>query len=497
MTTATKESPTPAKPDTKAAAFPPQTPAKILKQGLVAIDKIIIGGNIRKKFNPVKLAELTESVRHHGVDTPILLRPADKEGFYFLVAGARRIKACLAVGLKEIPAIVKDLTEQQANESQAIENIQREDLDPIDEARGFKVLLAAGKYTVEQLAQRIDKSLPYVYRSIKLLELADDLLEMIEEGKLTPAHGAQLLRIPAADRVKALQDWHEDFGVMDEYATAKTLTEWVDEQIGQDLSGAKFPKDKPYAGQVACAACPNNSGNQGVLFDGAVKGRCTFKACFDAKVVQHKKDFVEKITLKYISSAKFVEYAKGGTLYPGNRRTGGWIVRGPLEKEPKVPFGILIDSSDKLHYATMEVAAAESSGGSSKAQQYDWEKDNFIRAAVRTALYAAEAREAVKIKASRKIYEEAAFSLLNDDSDRAERFAEALGVKKIQVSKLTDDQIAAAIVYSTRQPGWHPKKKELEAEAKKKALVDWKAKVEAAKAELIKKNNAAAEAKKK
>lgn len=496
MTTATKDSPTPAKTDTKAAAFPPQTPAKILKQGSIAIDKIIIGGNIRKKFNPVKLAELTESVRHHGVDTPILLRPADKDGSYHLVAGARRIKASLAVGLKEIPAIVKEMTEQQAKESQAIENIQREELDPVDEARGFKVLLDAGKYTVEQLAQRIDKSLPYVYRSIKLLELPKEIIEEIEEGKLTPAHGAQLLRVPANEAAEVLKEWDEMYGE-EEYQTAKNLQEYIDDRIGQDLSGAKFPKDKPYAGQVACAACPNNSGNQGVLFDGAVKGTCTFKACFDSKIVQHKKDFIEKVTLKHLS-AKFVEYAKGGYVYSGNRRAGGWIARGPLEKEPKVPYGILIDQSEKLHYATMEKETSEeSSGGSSRPQQYDWEKDNFVRAAMRTALYVAEAREAVKIKASRKIYEEAAFSLLNNDADHAERFAEALGVKKIQISKMTDDQLAAAIVYVSRQAGWHPKKKEIEAEAKKKALADWKAKVDAAKAEAIKKNNAAAEAKKK
>jgi len=495
MTTATKDTPTTAKPDTKAVAFPPQAPAKILYQGYVAIEKIIIGGNIRKKFNPVKLAELTESVRHHGVDTPILLRPADKAGFYFLVAGARRIKASIAVGLKEIPAIVKDLTEQQARESQAIENIQREDLDPIDEARGFKILIDLGKYTVEQLAQRIDKSLPYVYRSIKLLELPKEIIEAIEEGKLTPAHGAQLLRVPDADRAKVLKEWNEMHGEPEEYQTAKDLTEWIDDRIGQDLSGAKFPKDKPYAGQVACAACPSNSGNQNVLFDGAVKGTCTFKACFDTKIVQHKKDLVEKVTLKYLS-AKFVEFTKGGYVYPGNRRAGGWLARGPLEKEPKVPYGILIDSSEKLHYATMEKETAEeSSGGSSRPQQYDWEKDNFVRAAVRDALYAAEAREAVKLKGSRKLYEEAAFSLLNNNG--GDRFAEALGVKKIQINKLTDDQLAAAIVYCTRESGWHPKKKEIEAEAKKKALADYKAKVDAAKAEAIKKNNAAAEAKKK
>lgn len=463
-----------------APSVTPQSEAKLLFQGQVPIASIKVVSNIRKAFNEAAGKELAENIKALGIISPLVVRPGAGKDQYILVAGERRLRAARQAGLAQVPVRVLELDEQRALEYQAAENIHRKDLTPIEEARTFKALLDARRFTVEQLAELVDKSMPYVYRAVRLLELSAAVIEKIEAGDWTPAHGHQLLRLPEADREKVLKEWSNDFGYEEGRDKAKDLQEFIDDELGSDLTGAKFPKDKPYAGALACTACPNNSGNQGTLFDGAKKGTCTLKPCFEKKVDQHKADFLEKTKAKY-PGAEFVEYAKGGYVYPGNRRNGGWIARGVLEKEPKIAYGILVDSSFKLHYATEEKSSGKSSSSSrSGVAPHDWERDNFINDAAITAVYKAEAKEALKTKASRKVYEEVALNILRNHG--AAHFAEALGVEKVIVSKLTDDQIAAAMILGTRNFGWHPKKKEIQAEAKKQAAMDWKAKKDEKKA---------------
>jgi ParB/RepB/Spo0J family partition protein len=468
MTTAVHQKP-PAK-----AAEAPKTPA-VLYQGFVPVANIDIVSNVRKKYDPAKMQELTESVRDHGVNTPIELRPGKEKGRYEIVAGHRRFKAAQAVGLTQIPAIVKDTTPEEAAVHQVIENIQREDLTPIEEARGFHLLTQPSKdkpakYTVEQLAQLVDKSTAYVYRAMALLELPAKTIAEIEDGTLTPAHGHQLLRVPADKREEWTRELLED-GYDGRIDSATELREKVENELGRDLAGGRFPKDKPYAGAVACSSCPNNSGNQGMLFDGAEKGTCLLKSCFETKTDQHKADFLEKTKTAH-AGAKFVEWSRG-YVSEGIRRTGGWIVRGPLDKT-KLPksYGIMIDGDFKLWVCIEEKSTASRSSSSSGGT--DWEKHHFVHNAGTEAVRAAEAVESLKIKYSRKTFEEVALQMAQDNNHLFGYFAKAIGAEgKVKVSELKDDQLAALIVCLTRPFGWHPKKKQIEEEAKKKAAKEY------------------------
>lgn len=272
-------------------------PYKVLQEGYVDLKEIAVVQNCRKTFNAAAMKELADNIKKVGVLQPILLRK-NGEG-YVLVAGERRLRAAKDAGLQEIPARVLDVTQDQAAEIQALENLHREDLGPIEEARAFKLLLDQGKYTVEALAQRVDKSKVYVYRAIALLELPKEILEKIENGIITAAHGHQILRVPAPMRKDVLDAMRGTVKKEGRECTAISLRDFIDSQIGGDLKRATWPKDVPYGGQRPCKDCPSNSVNQGDLFDGASDGRCTNKQCYGSKMAAADREGAADFQKKY------------------------------------------------------------------------------------------------------------------------------------------------------------------------------------------------------
>lgn len=386
---------------TIAPAVLPSAPAKVLFQGFVPLDKIDVVSNIRKTFNEAALAELAASVKERGVDQPILLRPAEASGRYVLVDGERRFRAAKTGALKEIPAIVKELTAEGALLAQAISFLQRDDLGPIEEARGFELLTRGGKsgpakYTVDEIAARLGKSVSRVYRALALLELPKDALAAIEGGKLTPAHGHQILRVPPFKR----QDLTDDVLGRGFVMTASELRVHVEAQLGSDLTAARFPKDREYAGMSACTTCPSNSGNHGTLFDGAQKGTCLNGQCFASKTKQFKADFLDKVRVAHLD-AKFVEYSKG-YVYAGNNRPGGYIVKELLnaKKAPRGDFGLVISSRFEVWVATLDKKAQLQEEAASASVAED-PQAAFAARAVRSAIYAAAAAAAKRLKVER------------------------------------------------------------------------------------------------
>lgn len=274
-------------------------PYRELQHGLIDIARIEIRAQHRKLFNERAMKELTDNVRHVGILEPILLRykEAGKNG-YILIAGERRLRAAKGAGLLQIPARVLDVNEAQAAEIQALENLHREGLGPIEEARAFKVLLEQGKYDVAGLSERMDKSKTYVYRALAILELPENILKAIEDGRLTPAHGHQMLRVPVSERGKVCaQSLVKTYN--EKLMTATELGDWIDREFGQDLANAPFPVNKPFGGEIACTACPYNTGNQGQLFDGAEKGGCTNGGCFEKKTAAYWQAKVEDVQKKH------------------------------------------------------------------------------------------------------------------------------------------------------------------------------------------------------
>ncbi|MGI6422151.1 MAG: ParB/RepB/Spo0J family partition protein [Syntrophomonadaceae bacterium] len=163
----------------------------------------------RTLFQEESLRELALSIKEHGLLQPILAKP-DEEG-YQIIAGERRWRAAQMAGLKSIPVIVKDIEEDKAAEISLIENLQRDDLTPVEEARAYKMMMDRYNYTQETLAQRIGKSRSHVANMLRILALPEEVLKLLEEGKLSAGHARALLAIgKAGEQIKMAQAVAED-----------------------------------------------------------------------------------------------------------------------------------------------------------------------------------------------------------------------------------------------------------------------------------------------
>lgn len=148
----------------------------------------------RRKFDEEKLAELAQSIREHGVLQPVMVRPR-ANGDYELVVGERRLRACRNIGLETIPAVVREISDQEMVEMALIENIQRHDLNPVEEAQAYKRLMTEFGFTQEQLAVKLGKSRPQIANMIRLLKLPPEVLEMLAEELLSVGQVRPLLAV--------------------------------------------------------------------------------------------------------------------------------------------------------------------------------------------------------------------------------------------------------------------------------------------------------------
>ncbi len=156
----------------------------------------------RRVFDEAALAELVESVRARGVLQPLLVRRA--AGRYELIAGERRFRAAQAAGLSEVPVQLLEVSDREALELALIENLQREDLNLIEEAEGYRALAAKFNLTQEEVAERVGKARPTVANALRLLELPDAVKQLVAEQRITPGHAKALLAIPTAPEQELL-----------------------------------------------------------------------------------------------------------------------------------------------------------------------------------------------------------------------------------------------------------------------------------------------------
>ena len=177
----------------------------------------------RRIFDEEKLMELTKSVREHGVIQPVLVRRMG-DG-YQLVAGERRLRAAKEAGMSVIPALVREMSDHEMMEISLIENIQRQDLDPVEEAIAYKRLSEEFSQTQEQIAQRVSKSRSYIANSIRLLNLPDNVLEHLAAGRLTIGHVRPLLMLSEESAISLAQR------LIDEKATAREAEQWTKELL--------------------------------------------------------------------------------------------------------------------------------------------------------------------------------------------------------------------------------------------------------------------------
>ena len=155
-------------------------------------------GQPRKTFDDETLAELSASIAEHGLLQPIAVRPKPSGG-YLIVAGERRWRASRMAGLTEVPVIVKDVTDEQAMELALVENLQREDLDPVEEAAGIRELMTRCDLTQEQAARKLGKSRSALANSLRLLSLPETVLELLKSGFVTIGHAKVVLGLPTPE----------------------------------------------------------------------------------------------------------------------------------------------------------------------------------------------------------------------------------------------------------------------------------------------------------
>jgi len=185
------------------ALFPTQTIETL--QSDEAIEKIQLELLVTNPFQPRKIfddetiEELAQSIQEHGIIQPIVVRKKGKK--YEIVVGERRFRASKIAGLNEIPAIVKELTEEQMMEIAILENLQREDLTPIEEAEAYQSLIEKLHFTQEDLAKRLGKSRPHITNHIRLLQLPEEVRKLVNDGLLSMGHGRTLLGLKNKRRI--------------------------------------------------------------------------------------------------------------------------------------------------------------------------------------------------------------------------------------------------------------------------------------------------------
>lgn len=187
-------------------------------------------GQPRKTFNDESLEELALSIKEHGIIQPLIVKKDG--GNYLIIAGERRYRAAEKIGLKELPVIVRDFDEQKAREISLIENLQREDLNAIEEAQAIKELMEAYDLTQEEIAKKLGKARPSIANAVRLLNLPESLQEAVKTGVLSAGHARALLAIP--DKKTQL-----------ELATKAIDEGWSVRQIEKEVKYVLKPETRP------------------------------------------------------------------------------------------------------------------------------------------------------------------------------------------------------------------------------------------------------------
>ena len=225
-------------------------------------------GQPRKQFDPDALADLADSIREHGIIQPLTVRKL-QSGYYQIIAGERRWRAARMAGLDQVPAIVIEADDRKAMELAMIENLQREDLNPMEEAEGYRQLMEQYNLTQEETAQRVGKSRSAVANALRLLNLCPSVRAMVEDGRLTSGHARTILPLsPALQKKAADAVLKSDLSVRQTELLVKKLTAEVKETPAVTTGGLEVN----YAEEAAKALCAH-LGRGCKIISGRKKGR--------------------------------------------------------------------------------------------------------------------------------------------------------------------------------------------------------------------------------
>ncbi len=283
--------------------------------------------NPRRIFEDAALKELADSIRSQGVLSPLLVRPLNERSFE-IVAGARRYRAAQMAESETVPVRIVNFTDVEALEAQLIENLQRRDVHPLEEAQGFRALLnlEEPKYSIEQIAAKTGKSPTYVAQRIKLTELAPAAVEAFYKDEIGLGHALLLAKLQPAEQEQALAAcFREDWGGGNKskriLLPVRNLKEWIEHNVMLILNDAPFSKSdaalNPQAG--SCHDCSKRTGHNKLLFADVRHDACTDPGCYQIKLDAHvAKTLAARQKLVQISAA-YGQPAEGSTVIPRNK----------------------------------------------------------------------------------------------------------------------------------------------------------------------------------
>ena len=271
----------------------------------------------RKRFEEEALQDLADSIRTHGVIQPLTVRRLSS-GYYQIIAGERRWRAAKLAGLKEVPAVVIEADDRKAAELAMIENLQREDLNPVEEANGYKTLIAEYGLTQEEVSLRLGKSRPAVTNALRLLDLPDPVLQLLEDGRLTAGHGRALLAAPnkSIQRNLAQRIIDEGLSVRQTEAAVKQAARYLDEG-GADSKGKAEDPNKIYR-DAAAKDLSVRFGRKVSIVHGAKKGKVELEY-YDDNDLNALLDLLDGIQPKKPVQAPAPKAAKAKSPKAGNK----------------------------------------------------------------------------------------------------------------------------------------------------------------------------------
>jgi len=242
--------------------------------------------NPRRTFDEAKLYELAESIKHNGLIQPITVRP-NKQGFE-IVAGARRYRAAQLAELFSVPARIVEIDDAKALEWQLVENSQRVDVHPYEEAQGFQRLLDMPGYDVSALVEKSGKSASHVYARLSLLQLIPTVAEAFTQERITASHANLIARLPQESQAAAFEQcWRKDWQDKEPHLLpAKHVAAWIQANLYLSLADAPFDREDPTLNPTAgaCVTCPRRSGYNTALFADVVSDQCLDSSCYHSKV---------------------------------------------------------------------------------------------------------------------------------------------------------------------------------------------------------------------
>lgn len=444
------------KPKKSAPIISEQAP-RIVTPGLYGdyeLSRIRISPDNRKRFSEAALNELAESIKAIGIAQPILIRPVtptDEAPEQFeIVAGERRFRASKIAGNATIPAVLRELSDLDAAKLRILENLQREDPHPMEEAEGYQLLMLQHGYNADQLVDEIKKSRAYVYGRLKLCSLSTEVRDEFLHDKISASTALLIARIPVpAMQAKALYEIIRPHGPMStEPLSVRAAAEHIQRRYMLNLSTAIFKTTdaKLLASAGACGNCPKRTGNQPEIFEGISADVCTDPDCFGEKKAAHHAAVI-------VAANK-----KGIPVMEGAERTAVFSARWDSSKPSD-----LVPADEPLHQFARNAPVTKNSGTALSHLGFDglppvalYTKDEkgeavawYNRFEMQNALEAASACETVEQHAQRL----ASAPASSAPTKAAAKSAEAIEFEQKEILAEQETQFRVALYKKLRAVG--------------------------------------------